>query len=98
MTLAERALAGLAHGGEGRHQDVVERRAFGELFLEFVGARAQLLVGERFQLLLQRVDFLDPRPIGTDAPLVGGTEQLAGDSADHRIIILLDFGPAHRAM
>ena len=26
MALAERALAGLAHGGEGRHQDVVERR------------------------------------------------------------------------
>ena len=26
MALAERALGGLAHGGEGRHQEVVERR------------------------------------------------------------------------
>jgi hypothetical protein len=40
MTLAERALAGLAHGGEGWHQDVVKRGAFGELFFEFVGASA----------------------------------------------------------
>ena len=96
MALAERALAGLAHGGEGRHQDIVERRALGELLLEFVGARAQRLVGERFQLLFQRVDLVDARPIGADAPVVGGTEQLAGDSADHRII-LLDFGLARRS-
>ena len=46
MALAERALAGLAHGGEGRNQNVVERRAFGELLFEFVGAGAQRLVGE----------------------------------------------------
>ena len=46
MALAERALGRLAHGGEGRHQDVVERLAVGELLLEVVGARAQLLVGE----------------------------------------------------
>ena len=87
MALAERALGRLAHGGEGRHQDVVERRALGELLLEFVGARAQRLVGQRFQLRLQRVDRLDARPVGADAPVVGGTEQLAGDSADHRIIL-----------
>ena len=87
MALAERALGGLAHGGERRHQDVVERRALGELLLEFVGARAQRLVGELLQLLLQRVDRLDARPIGADAPIVGGTEQLAGDTADHRIIL-----------
>ena len=34
MALAERALGGFAHGGEGRHQNVVERLAFGELLLE----------------------------------------------------------------
>ena len=48
MTLAERALAGLAHGGECRHQDVVEGLALGELLLEFFGPRAQRLVGELF--------------------------------------------------
>ena len=35
MALAERALGRLAHGGESRHQDVVERLAVGELLLEF---------------------------------------------------------------
>ena len=90
-------LAGLAHGGERRHQDVVERLAVGELLLELVGARAQRLVGERFQLLLQRVDLVDARPIGLDAPLVGGAEQLAGDAADHREILLEFRGDALRA-
>ncbi len=47
MTLAERALGGLADGGESRHQDVVERTALGELLLEFLGAGAQRVVGQR---------------------------------------------------
>ena len=88
MALAEGALAGLAHGGEGRHQDVVERGALGELLLEFVGARPQLFVGELFQLLFQRVDGVDARPIRANAPVVGGAEQLASDCADHRDFIL----------
>ncbi len=96
MALAERALAGFADGGEGRLQDIVEGRALGELLLEFVGARAQRLVGERFQFLFQGVDRLDARPIRADAAVIGGTEQLTGDSADHRII-LLDFGLARRS-
>jgi hypothetical protein len=87
MALAERALAGFAHGGECRHEDVVERLSLGDLLLEHVGARAQRLVGELLQLLLQRVDFLHARPIGADAPVVGGTEQLAGHTADHRVIL-----------
>ena len=74
MALAERALAGLAHGGESRHQDVVERRALGQLLLELLGPRPQRLVGELLQLFFQRVDGVDPRPIGADAPLIGGTE------------------------
>jgi hypothetical protein len=31
MALAEHALGRLAHGGEGRHEEIVERRALGEL-------------------------------------------------------------------
>ncbi len=83
MALAERALAGLAHGGEGRHQDVVERGAVGDLFLEGLGARAQLLVGELLEFLLQRVDGVDAGLIGADAALVGRAENLAGERADH---------------
>ena len=39
VALAERALGRLAHGGEGGHEDVVERGAFVDLLAEFGGAR-----------------------------------------------------------
>ena len=41
VPLTDRPLGRLAYGGEGRHQQVVERCALGELLLERVGARAQ---------------------------------------------------------
>ena len=63
--------------------------ACGELLLEFVGAGAERFVGQRLQLRFERVDLVDARLIGADPPIIGGTEQLAGDSADHRINILL---------
>ena len=88
MALAERALGGLAHGGEGRHQNVVERGAVGDLLLELGGARAQRLVGERRELLFQRVDRGDPRLIAANPPVIGGAEQLAGNGADHGLKLL----------
>ena len=42
MAQAERALGGLADGGEGRDQKIVERLAGGELGPELLGAGAQL--------------------------------------------------------
>ena len=83
MALAERALGRLAHGGEGRHQEIVERGAFGDLALEGLGARLELGVGERRDLAFQRVDGGDPRLITADPPVVGGAEQFAGDGAEH---------------
>ena len=50
MALAEGALGGLAHGGEGRDQDVVERLAVGELGAELGGAGLQRLIRERCDL------------------------------------------------
>ncbi len=94
MTLAQRALGRLAYGGEGRHQDVVERFAVRQLFSEIVGPRAQRLVGERLKLLFERVDRGHAGPTGADPSLIGGTEQLAGDGADHRFIILTLLGRA----
>ena len=44
MSLAEGALGRLAHGGEGRNQDVVEGLAVGELLAEFSGAGFQRFV------------------------------------------------------
>ena len=92
MALAKGSPGGLAHGGEGGLQEVVEIGAFGDLLFEFVGAGAQLVVGELLDLRLQGVDGVDARLIAADPPVVGGTEQLAGNGADHRE--LLNFLPA----
>ncbi len=83
MALAERALGGLPHGRERRHQDVVERLAVRELFPERLGARAQRLVRELLELLLQRVDRRHARHVALDAAIVGAAEQLAGEYGDH---------------
>ena len=83
MALADGALGRLADGGECRHQEIVERLALRELLLEGFGARAKLVVGELDQLRLERIDRIDPRLILAHAPVVGGAEKLAGDSADH---------------
>jgi hypothetical protein len=46
-TLAEHALGGFAHGGEGRHEEIVESlAAFGELLPELGGARLERLVAD----------------------------------------------------
>ena len=57
MALAEGALGSLAHGGEGRDEDIVELLALGELLAERCGAGAQFLIGELLELRLQLVDF-----------------------------------------
>ena len=89
MPLADRALAGLPHGGECLDQDVVERCAGGDLLLEILGARPQRVVGELLQVFLQRVDRGHARLIALDAPIVGGTKQFAGESADHAEVLNL---------
>jgi hypothetical protein len=83
MPLAEGALGRLADGGEGRHQDVVERLALGELLAEFAGARFQRLVRQLRDLGLKRVDGVDAGLISLHPPVVGGAEKLAGERADH---------------
>ena len=94
MPLAEGALGRLADGGEGRNQNIVERLAVGESFAEFGGARLQRLVRKRRQLRLQRVDGIDPGLIPLDPPVIGGTEKLAGERADHAKFLFLRFGKA----
>ena len=56
MALAERALGGLAHRGEGLDQQVVERLALGQALLQPGRARPQRVVGERLDRRLERVD------------------------------------------
>ena len=63
----QHAAAGLADDGEGFGQQVVERLAVGEPRAELGGLAAQLLVGERLDLRLERVDLGDERAEGASA-------------------------------
>ena len=56
---AQRALGGLAHDREGLGQEVVERLAVLDPLAELVGLGAELVVGQRGELLLPRVDLAD---------------------------------------
>ena len=94
MALAERALGRLAHRGEGRNQDVVERLALGELLAELGGARLQRLVRQGGDLGLERVDGVDAGLVSLDPPVIGGTEKLAGERADHAKFLFLRLGKA----
>ena len=71
MALAQGPLGRLAHGGKGRHQQIVELGAVGQLLAEGVRARPQLGVGEPLQLRLERIDGLDPGPVGLELAIVG---------------------------
>src|SRR5262249_50932286 len=88
MALTERALRSLPDGGEGGNQYVVERGAMGDLLLELLGTRLQRVVGKRFQLCLEGIDLANPGQMAADASLVGGSEQLAGNGADHAAALL----------
>ena len=81
MALLERALGGLAHGGESGRDQIVERLAGGELGAELGGLGAQLIVAQRVELGLQRVDRGDLRPIALQPAVVGRAE----DPLHHRV-------------
>jgi len=87
MALAERALGGLAHGGEGRHQDIVERGALGHLPLQILGPGPQRLVGKLLELRLERVDLLHAREVTLDAPFVGGAKNLRASAPIMRFVL-----------
>ncbi len=71
MALADGALGALAHGGEGFGDQIIEIGAVLHAFAEAFGARAQLLVGERYDLRLERIDLLDDRSVFLQLPVVG---------------------------
>ena len=75
---ADEPPARLAANGEGLDQDVVERFAGFQPAAELGGLAAQLVVGHRLVLRLQRVDRLDLGLQPLQEPRVGGAEQ-AGD-------------------
>ena len=74
MPLLQRALGRLAHRGEGGGGQIVERLAGRELGAKFGGLGAQLIVAQRLELGLQRIDRRDLRPIALQAAVVRRTE------------------------
>ena len=91
-----------AHRGEGRDQQIVERSAVGEILAEFFRAARKLGIGKRPHLVFHRVDGFDPGPGRLDAAVVGGTENLTGETAetDHPMVLsiaILVVCDRHRA-
>ena len=76
----EHAARGLAHGGEGFGQNVVERFAVGEPRLEFRRLGAQLLVRQSVVLVRHRLDLIDDRINALELPLGVGAEELGDQS------------------
>ena len=62
--------------GESLGQQVVERLAVGMALTELVGLGPQLLVGERLQGGLERIDALDGLGVLLDQPIVAAAENL----------------------
>ena len=74
VALLEGALGGFAHRRKSAGGQVVNRLTGGEFGPKLVGLRAELLVGQRFEFGLERVDRGDHRAVALEAAVVGRTE------------------------
>ncbi|MNT47694.1 hypothetical protein D3C72_1844290 [compost metagenome] len=77
------ALAGLAHGGEGFGQQVVERLALGDAVLEFLRLGAQRVVAELFEFGFERIDARHRLAILLEEPVVATAEDLGQEVGCH---------------
>ncbi len=84
MPLAQRALGGLPHRGEGVDQDVVEGLAGGQPAAQPLGALAQLVVAQGFEAGLERVDRRDDGVEALDVAIVGRAKNPLGERGEHR--------------
>src|SRR6185503_5711294 len=79
MTLLQSALGRLADRGKSRHEQVVERGAFGELPTKLRGAGLKLGIGELLDFPLDLVYRRAPGLILLDLAIVGRAKNLGGD-------------------
>jgi hypothetical protein len=89
MALAERALGRLAHRGEGLGEDVVEGLAIGQALLQRGRARPEVLIGQRNDARLSRIDLIDNGLDFPDIPIVRGAERSPDYGADHQDLKLV---------
>ena len=82
--LASVAAAGLAHGGEGFDEDIVEGRALFELELEFRRFGGEFGVGEGLVVGLASIDGFFERLQGLDLPVRFGAEDFREYVRKHR--------------
>ena len=82
VPLLQRAPRGLAHGCERRSQNAVERRAVRDLAAKLDRAFAQLLVAQRLDFRLQRIDRIDLAAKPFHTPVIGRAENLCRDRAE----------------
>jgi hypothetical protein len=86
MSLAKRAFRSLSDGRERRREQIVERRAFFQLFTENLGAGPQLVIGERLNFAFQLIDRRNAAPETLDLSLVGRTEDFRCEATEREHI------------
>ena len=79
----EHAASGLPHDRKRLRKQVVERRALGEAFAEFRGLGAQLLLGERLDGRLERVDLAHDGAQTLELAFVLGADDFGEECLDH---------------
>jgi hypothetical protein len=87
--LAEGTLGGFTHGGEGLDQKIVQGLAFGQPLAERDRFGAQLLVGERAEFGLERIDLGYRLVKALDDAVIGRPEQAPGKRSKHEILDIL---------
>ena len=87
MALAERAPGRLAHRGESRNQQILQRLAVGDLLPEHGGAAPQCLVAQRFHFRLKGIDRGHGPAILHDLPVVVRAENPCGNTAQSEHLI-----------
>ena len=79
----QHAPAGFADDGEGFDEQIVERFAVGDALAELDGLGAELLVGQRLDLRLERADLGDQRAEPLDLTLVLRADDFGEDLTEH---------------
>ena len=96
VPLAENAARGLAYGGEGGLDEMLQLLAGGQFLAEGRRTGAQLIVAQPLQLVLERVYGGDPASHLLDAAVVCASEKLFGECAEagHVAVLMLHAAAA----
>ena len=99
-THAQHTPGGLTAGGKGLRQDIVQGLAVLQTLLELRGLGLELLVAERFVLILQGLDLLHQRHNRLDLPLRTGAENFLQEThiRSHLVVVTRRIAPPGKAI